>query len=175
MVIARTVIAGTRAWPVHTDLRDLPAAVAEPAARRYLSVVPISWPGPAQDAVWEALAAFRGRAGGRGAGRPRTCWLEARAAGINVVLDYGMAETCGGWVYAGRPLDGVGVALADDGHGSLIGDPVLFSGYRLRPDLTAASRVDDWLATADRGRWIDGRLEVLGPERRRGDHRRSEG
>ncbi len=72
-----------------------------------------------------------------------------------------MAETCGGCVYDGRPLDGVRVVLADDGR-IMIGGPVLSSGYRLRPDLTAASRAGDFLLTADRGRWIDERLEVLG-------------
>ena len=72
-----------------------------------------------------------------------------------------MAETCGGCVYDGRPLDDVRVVLADDGR-IMIGGPVLSSGYRLRPDLTAASRDGDFLLTADRGRWIDERLEVLG-------------
>ena len=72
-----------------------------------------------------------------------------------------MSETCGGCVYEGRPLDGVDVVLADNGQ-ILIGGKVLFSGYRLRPELTQASLVDGWLATADRGRWTDGRLEVLG-------------
>ena len=65
------------------------------------------------------------------------------------------------------------VVLADDGQ-ILIGGAVLFSGYRLRPELTRASLVDGQLATADRGRWVDGRLEVLGRRGRRGDHRRAE-
>ena len=38
----------------------------------------------------------------------------------------------------------------------------MFSGYRLRPDLTAEALVDGRLQTADRGRWQDGRLQVLG-------------
>jgi o-succinylbenzoate---CoA ligase len=33
----------------------------------------------------------------------------ARAAGATVVISYGMSETCGGCVYDGVPLDGVGV------------------------------------------------------------------
>ena len=52
-----------------------------------------------------------------------------------------MSETCGGCVYDGVPLDGVDVALADDGRVAL-GGAVLFSGYRGRPDLTAAALVD---------------------------------
>jgi O-succinylbenzoic acid--CoA ligase len=72
-----------------------------------------------------------------------------------------MSETCGGCVYGGQPLDGVEVTIGDGGQ-ILIGGEVLFSGYRLRPELTRASLVDGRLATADRGRWTDGRLEVLG-------------
>ena len=53
------------------------------------------------------------------------------------------------------------VVVADDGQ-ILIGGPVLFSGYRLRPELTRYSLLNGRLATADRGRWVDGRLEVLG-------------
>ena len=78
-----------------------------------------------------------------------------------MVWTYGMSETCGGCVYDGRPLDGVEVVVADDGQ-ILIGGPVLFSGYRLHPELTRSSLVDGRLATADRGCWVDGRLEVLG-------------
>ena len=66
-------------------------------------------------------------------------------SGIPVVITYGMSETCGGCVYDGRPLDGVEVVVADDGQ-ILIGGPVLFSGYRLRPELTRASLVDGRLA-----------------------------
>jgi O-succinylbenzoic acid--CoA ligase len=72
-----------------------------------------------------------------------------------------MSETCGGCVYDGVPLAGVDVALADDGRVSL-GGSVLFSGYRRRPDLTAAALRDGRLLTADRARWEEGRLVVLG-------------
>jgi len=78
------------------------------------------------------------------------------------VTTYGMSETCGGCVYDGKPLDGVTVRLRDDSRVEL-GGPVLFTGYRLRPDLTAAALVDGWHVTQDLGRWgADGRLEVLG-------------
>ncbi len=44
-----------------------------------------------------------------------------------------------------------------------IGGPVVFAGYRLRPDLTAAALVDGRHVTADLGAWTaDGRLEVRG-------------
>lgn len=44
-----------------------------------------------------------------------------------------------------------------------IGGPVLFSGYRLRPDLTDEVLVGGRFRTADRGQWTDdGRLEIHG-------------
>jgi O-succinylbenzoic acid--CoA ligase len=86
----------------------------------------------------------------------------AVAAGVRVVTTYGMSETCGGCVYDGEPLDGVEVTLAPDGRVS-IGGPVVFAGYRLRPDLTGHALVEGRHLTQDLGRWTpDGRLEVLG-------------
>jgi o-succinylbenzoate---CoA ligase len=83
-------------------------------------------------------------------------------AGMPVVTTYGMSETCGGCVYDGEPLGGVTARLRDDGRVE-VGGPVVFAGYRLRPDLTAAALVDGWHVTQDLGRWgADGRLEVLG-------------
>ena len=161
MVLARTVLSKTRAWPVRSDLRDLPATVAQLSGRRYVSLVPTQLSRARRDdRVWEALASFDAVL--LGGGRTEAGLLaHARASGISVVPTYGLSETCGGCVYGGRPLDGVEVTIADDGQ-ILIGGKVLFSGYRLRPELTRASLVDGRLATADRGRWTDGRLEVLG-------------
>ena len=161
MVLARTVLGRTRAWPVRSDLRDLPATVAHLTGRRYLSVVPTQLSrARREDRVWEALGTFDAVLVGGGRTEPGLL-AEARAAGIAVVPTYGMSETCGGCVYAGLPLDGVEIVVADGGQ-ILIGGEVLFSGYRLRPELTRATLVDGRLATADRGRWSDGRLEVLG-------------
>jgi O-succinylbenzoic acid--CoA ligase len=161
MVLARTVVAGTRTWPVRTDLRDLPIAAAELSGRRYLALVPTQLARARRNPkVWATLATFQAVL--VGGGRAETGLLaEAQSSGIPVVLTYGMSETCGGCVYSGRPLDGVQVVVADDEQ-ILIGGPMLFSGYRLRPGLTRSSLVDGRLATADRGRWSDGRLEVLG-------------
>jgi O-succinylbenzoic acid--CoA ligase len=73
-----------------------------------------------------------------------------------------MAETAGGCVYDGVPLDGVAVALGASGRIRLAG-PVLFSGYDGDPALTAEALVDGWFLTADAGRLDeDGRLQVLG-------------
>ena len=94
--------------------------------------------------------------------------LAARAtdAGVHVVPAYGMSETASGCVYAGRPLAGVDVRLAEqdaDGVGRIeLAGPVLANGYRRAPDLTAAAFAGGWFHTGDAGRVTDGRLEVLG-------------
>ena len=97
-----------------------------------------------------------------GAALPPALAERASAAGVHVVTTYGMSETCGGCVYDGVPLDGVEAVVRPDGRVELSG-PVVFAGYRLRPDLTAAALVDGRHVTQDLGRWnADGRLEVLG-------------
>jgi O-succinylbenzoic acid--CoA ligase len=81
---------------------------------------------------------------------------------VRVVATYGSAETCGGCVYDGLPLDGVGLALGNDGRVRLTG-PVLFDGYQDDPELTREVLVDGWFLTSDAGRIDeDGRLQVLG-------------
>lgn len=96
-------------------------------------------------------------------GAPASSALRRRAAeaGANVVVTYGMTETCGGCVYDGIPLDGVDVRVDDES--VLVRGPVLTSGYRGRPDLTASAFADGWFRTNDRGFLDDaGRLVVLG-------------
>jgi O-succinylbenzoic acid--CoA ligase len=128
----------------------------------YLSVVPTQlhrWLDDAADV--DALAAFATVLVGGG---PVDASLRARAhdAGITLVATYGMAETCGGCVYDGLPLDGVGLALARDGRVRLSG-PTLFDGYLDDPAATGDVLVDGWFVTSDAGRLDeDGRLEVVG-------------
>ena len=97
-----------------------------------------------------------------GAAAPAGLIAGARAAGVPVITTYGMSETCGGCVYDGLPLDGVTVTTGEDGRIRISG-PVLFSGYRMRPDLTAAAMDGAWFVTSDLGA-IDaaGRLTVRG-------------
>ena len=66
--------------------------------------------------------------------------LLARAAdeGVTAVTTYGMSETAGGCVYAGRPLDGVGVHL-DREHRIHVTGAVVAAGYLGQPDLTAVA------------------------------------
>ncbi|GAB3856586.1 o-succinylbenzoate--CoA ligase [Nocardioides maradonensis] len=86
----------------------------------------------------------------------------AESAGVRVVATYGAAETAGGCVYDGVPLDGVAVALGDGGRIRIAG-PTLFDGYDGAPELTAETLVDGWYLTSDAGRFDeDGRLRVIG-------------
>ena len=161
MVLARAHLAGTRVATVRSDLGDLPQVAGTLATRRYISLVP-----PQLDRalhrgeIAEALASFSAVLVGGG---PTTDALVGRAtaAGIKIVTTYGMSETCGGCVYDGHPLDGVEVEIADDGR-VMITSAGLFSGYRLRPDLTAEAVRDRGFRTQDRGMWQAGRLVVLG-------------
>jgi O-succinylbenzoic acid--CoA ligase len=98
-----------------------------------------------------------------GAAAAPTLLDRARDAGAAVVTTYGMSETSGGCVYDGRPLDGVEVSIAADGRIRLRG-PVVMTGYRLRPELTAeVLSADGWLTTGDLGELApDGTVRVLG-------------
>ena len=86
----------------------------------------------------------------------------AEGEGLRLVATYGAAETAGGCVYDGMPLDGVAVAIGPEGR-IRIGGPTLFDGYEGDPGLTAEVLVDGWFLTSDAGRLDDdGRLQVLG-------------
>lgn len=165
MVLARAHLAGTTVVPLARDLADLPDADL-PTGRRYLSVVPTQLVRALErpDLV-AALAGLDAVLVGGGAVDP-TVLDRARRAGITAVTTYGMSETCGGCVYDGVPLDGVDVGVDEDDRISVCG-PVLFSGYRGRPDLTTAAFESGCFRTADRGGWFTDRegthrLEVLG-------------
>lgn len=97
-----------------------------------------------------------------GAAIPPGLLEAARAAGARVVTTYGMSETCGGCVYDGMALDDVQVRVGP-GDRIAIAGPVLFSGYRLRPDLTAQVRDGQWFVTSDIGSvGPSGRLQIRG-------------
>jgi o-succinylbenzoate---CoA ligase len=98
-----------------------------------------------------------------GAAIPSGLLAGARAAGARVITTYGMSETCGGCVYNHVPLDGVQLRTAPSGRIQISG-PVLFSGYRNRPDLTEQALGEDgWFTTSDLGNiGPDGRLSVKG-------------
>lgn len=93
-------------------------------------------------------------------GGPSDASLRTRAkeAGLNVVATYGMAETCGGVVYDGRPLAGVQIRIGDDTRIRISG-PTLFDGYAGIP---GSGPDDGWFTTADAGSFTDGVLSVFG-------------
>ena len=156
-VVVRSLVAGHR--PVLLGDRA-PSEVV--IADGFLSLVPTQlhrWLDSADDAV--ALTRLAAVLVGGG---PVDVSLKERArdAGIRLVATYGMAETCGGCVYDGLPLDGVGLALATDGRVRLSG-PTLFERYLDDAAATAEVLVDGWFHTSDAGRLDeDGRLQVLG-------------
>jgi len=161
MVLARASLGGTRAVPVHSDLRNLQEVAGILSERRYISLVPAQLDRALRHGgVIAALASFSAVLVGGGLTSDNLV-KRATSAGIRVVTTYGMSETCGGCVYDGEPLQGVTVDLADDGR-ILIRSSTLFTGYRLRPDLTAEAVVDGRFRTQDRGYWDAGRLMVLG-------------
>src|SRR5690606_17535783 len=61
----------------------------------------------------------------------------------------------------GTPHYYVDLTVGGDGLIRIAG-PVLFSGYRLRPDLTRACADGRWFVTSDLGELTEGRLRVLG-------------
>ncbi|HEV7654708.1 MAG TPA: AMP-binding protein [Mycobacteriales bacterium] len=132
------------------------------AGRRYTSLVPTQLrrllaAGPAAlDALRSYDAVLLG-----GAAPPAALLTVAREAGVNLVVTYGMSETCGGCVYDGLPLDGVTVDL-DATDRIRLGGPVLARGYRLRPELTAQAFAGGRFITGDVGRLDLARLTVLG-------------
>lgn len=114
----------------------------------------------------EALCAYDIVLSGAAA-TPQPLLENLRQLGINVVVSYGMSETCGGCVFNGMPLDGVTVSIATDddeqpGRISISG-PVIASGYRLRPDLNALTFIGGRVVTHDVGALDSaGLIHVLG-------------
>jgi O-succinylbenzoic acid--CoA ligase len=158
-VIVRSLLAGYE--PRIADGDFVGAAAAMIAERRYVSLVPTQlhrFLGD-EDHVVE-LRRFDAVLLG-GARIDPSLRAAAEAQGIRLVATYGMAETAGGCVYDGHPLDGVAVKLDADGRIFLAG-PMLFDGYDDEA-LTREVLRGGWFATSDRGRLDeDGRLQVLG-------------
>ena len=154
-VLVRSLLAG----PAPLVTARLTAQAIAAAGCAYVSLVPTQLR-RLIDAGAD-LAALRAILLG-GAAIPPGLLAAASAAGGTVITTYGMTETCGGCVYDGTPLDGVSVRIGADGRIRISG-PVLFSGYRLRPDLTALASDGRWFITSDLGeRDAAGRLLVRG-------------
>ena len=156
MTVARAVAAGRGIRFAAPDLTDLP----DGGDRSYLSVVGAQLYRAAADP--ELLARLRDYAAVLVGGSAVSGQLlaQVRESGVRLVTTYGMAETCGGCVYDGRPLDGVRIGFA--GERITLTGPMAFSGYRLDPELTAQVLDGDTVLTGDRGRLAEGRLQVTG-------------
>jgi O-succinylbenzoic acid--CoA ligase len=151
-VLTRSIVAGTT--PVIQERFSPAEALA--SGVQHISVVPTQL----RRMLDHDLSVFSSILLG-GAAASADLLASARAAGGRVLTTYGMSETCGGCVYDGVPLDGVSAAVGDDGRIRLAG-PVLFGGYRLRPDLTAGVVDGEWFVTSDLGVIENGALRVRG-------------
>jgi O-succinylbenzoic acid--CoA ligase len=80
-------------------------------------------------------------------------------AGITVTTTYGMTETSGGCVLNGVPLPGVDFNVDENDQRISLSGPMLAQGYR---DGANEAFGRGWLRTNDRGRWINGTLQVIG-------------
>jgi o-succinylbenzoate---CoA ligase len=160
-VLLRSIAAGTEPVVASEHPTYEAAVAAIDADRAYTAVVPTQLQRLAASGRLSLLRRFDAVLVGGAAVHAdlmRCCADE----GIHVVRTYGMTETCGGCVYDGVPLDGVGVRIAIDGRVHLAG-PVLFDGYEDDAEATARALVDGWFVTEDLGRLDDdGRLVVLG-------------
>jgi O-succinylbenzoic acid--CoA ligase len=156
-ILTRSLVAGTT--PVMLGESFTQSAAAMTGARRYTAMVPTQLARYLETDA-DALRSFDAIIIG-GASTPEPLKLKAAEAGVTAIPAYGMTETGSGCVYAGVPLDGTSISLDDDQR-ILIKGSTLFSGYRLRPELTAEVLKDGWFRTQDRGELVDGRMRVVG-------------
>lgn len=172
-VLVRSLFAGTRPWAMDLSrgftANAFTAAALELTDKiRFTSLVPTQLQRLLDSPSADTLAVLRRFNGILLGGGPAPAALldAARDAGIRVITTYGAAETCGGCVYDGFPLEGVAVRLAEDGRIHL-GGATLAAGYLDAPGLTAEAFTDEdggrWYRTNDLGMLdSDGRLTVLG-------------
>jgi o-succinylbenzoate---CoA ligase len=156
-VLVRSLVSGTD--PVVVDRLDPTQRNLAAFGCEYVSLVPAQLRRMLDAGA--GLSAFGAILLGGGA-IPSGVMTGARAAGARVITTYGMSETCGGCVYNGVPLDDVKVRTDPAGRIQISG-PVLFSGYRNRPDLTEQALGDGWFTTSDLGEVNEaGHLTVQG-------------
>ncbi|UYY80934.1 AMP-binding protein [Arthrobacter sp. YA7-1] len=172
-VLVRSLFAGTRPWVMDLSNGFTPEAFTAAAEEltdtiRFTSLVPTQLQRLLDAPSPQTLAALRRFNAILLGGAPAaTALLDAASqAGLKVVTTYGSAETCGGCVYDGSPLEGVRVTLDGDGRVLLGGDTVA-SGYLDAPEASAEAFFDEdgtrWYRTNDLGELAaDGTLTVLG-------------
>ncbi|PNI09376.1 AMP-dependent synthetase [Arthrobacter sp. AFG7.2] len=171
-VLVRSLFAGTRPWVMDMSGGFTPEAFTAAALEltdkiRLTSLVPTQLQRLLDAPSAETLAVLR-RFNAvllGGAPAPASLLAAARQAGVRVVTTYGSAETSGGCVYDGFPLEGVSVRVEQDGR-ILLGGDTIAAGYLESPEDTASFFEEDgvrWYRTSDLGSIDDdGRLTVLG-------------
>jgi O-succinylbenzoic acid--CoA ligase len=170
-VLVRSLFAGTRPWAMDLSGGFTPEAFTAAALEltdtiRFTSLVPTQLQRLLDDPSADTLAVLRRFNAILLGGAPAPAGLleSARDAGLRVVTTYGSAETCGGCVYDGEPLDGVEVRIDGDGRILLGGDTVA-AGYLNDPGAADFFEADGvrWYRTGDLGEFAaDGKLTVLG-------------
>ncbi len=172
-VLVRSLFAGTRPWVMDlsggfTQEAFTAAALELTDKFRFTSLVPTQLQrlldSPSPDTL-AALRRFNAVLVG-GAPVPADLLAAARDAGVRVVTTYGAAESCGGCIYDGFPLEDTLVRVDADGR-ILLGGATLAAGYLDAPELTADAFVEEdgvrWFRTSDLGSIdADGKLTVEG-------------
>lgn len=175
-VLVRSLYAGTRPWVMDQTNGFTPEAFTAAAEEltdkiRFTSLVPTQLQRLLDSPAPETLAVLRRFNAILLGGAPASPDLlaAAQAAGLKVVTTYGSAETCGGCVYDGEPLDGVEIRIGDgdlEGRVLLGGDTVAAGYLDAAPASKAAFFEEDgtrWYVTGDLGELSpEGKLTVLG-------------
>lgn len=175
-VLVRSLYAGTRPWVMDQSNGFTPEAFTAAAEEltdkiRFTSLVPTQLQRLLDSPAPETLAVLRRFNAILLGGAPASVELlaTAHAEGLKVVTTYGSAETCGGCVYDGEPLDGVEVRIGEgelEGRILLGGDTVA-EGYLDAARASKAAFFEEdgvrWYITGDLGELSDdGKLTVLG-------------
>ncbi len=172
-VLVRSLFAGTRPWVMDLSGGFTPEAFTAAALEltdkfRFTSLVPTQLQRLLDSPTPDTLAALRRFNAVLLGGAPASAGLltAARDAGVRVVTTYGAAESCGGCIYDGFPLEDVLVRVDADGR-ILLGGATLAAGYLDAPALTADAFVEEdgvrWFRTSDLGSIdADGKLTVEG-------------
>ncbi|WP_309970534.1 AMP-binding protein [Arthrobacter oryzae] len=172
-VLVRSLFAGTRPWAMDLSAGFTPEAFTAAAQEltdkiRFTSLVPTQLQRLLEAPSAETLAALRRFNGILLGGGPVSPELlaAARDAGARVITTYGSAETCGGCVYDGFPLEDVLARVDGDGR-ILLGGATLAAGYLGEAGPAADDFFEEdgvrWYRTGDLGSIdADGKLTVLG-------------
>lgn len=175
-VLVRSLYAGTRPWVMDQTNGFTPEAFTAAAEEltdkiRFTSLVPTQLQRLLDSPAPETLAVLRRFNAILLGGAPASPDLlaAAQAAGLKVVTTYGSAETCGGCVYDGEPLDGVEIRIGDgDLEGRvLLGGDTVAAGYLDAARASKAAFFEEdgtrWYVTGDLGELTpEGKLTVLG-------------